>query len=470
MTRLLLFPLLTVATLTLPTPAAAQIVNPGNGHTYFETDVNVNMALARAQATLVGGYVVAINDAAEEAWIDDNFSGVHWIGLSDEVVEGVFLWDSGEPFVYENWGSGQPDNLGDADFVERYPSGWRDEGDYFDPAIIETELPLDPSVENLACEPVGTTAELSWTNPIAYSVIEVYRDGQLIATLPGDATTFVDDPAPGRYLYWLLPMGTNLSRPVSCWSRVANDDFLIAIEDAEIPDDEPGTARVLMTNLDDLASWSYGICHDTSMLTILDVTQGSALADVNDGDGPDFYSRYVCETCGGFAAAVIIEFLGGDVFPSGAEQEVDLALYEADVPAVVATALSFCETIGSPRVIISVFTAGPGGSSFLPLTEDGVVTITAPAFIRGDFDGDGLFDGLVDGVASLSFQFLGGASAPCLEAADSDGNGVFHGLVDSLHTLGHQFQGGPPPPAPYPDCGIDPDPATSLGCPDSTCP
>ena len=87
-----------------------------------------------------------------------------------------------------------------------------------------------------------------------------------------------------------------------------------------------------------------------------------------------------------------------------------------------------------------------------------------PAFIRGDATGDGVFNGLVDALRILEFQFQGGEVPPCMESADADGNAVFNGLVDSLFVLAHQFQGGPPPSAPYPDCGVDPDPSVSLGC------
>ena len=85
-------------------------------------------------------------------------------------------------------------------------------------------------------------------------------------------------------------------------------------------------------------------------------------------------------------------------------------------------------------------------------------------FIRGDADGDGVFNGLNDALFTLVFQFQGGAEPPCLESADSDGDGVLNGLNDALYTLTHQFQSGPPPPAPYPACGVDPDPSTSVGC------
>ena len=91
-------------------------------------------------------------------------------------------------------------------------------------------------------------------------------------------------------------------------------------------------------------------------------------------------------------------------------------------------------------------------------------------FIRGDSDGDGLFNGLVDALFLLAFAFQGGATPPCAEATDADGNATFNGLTDTLYILANAFQGGPPPPAPYPNCGPDPDPASSLGCGPNACP
>jgi hypothetical protein len=93
-----------------------------------------------------------------------------------------------------------------------------------------------------------------------------------------------------------------------------------------------------------------------------------------------------------------------------------------------------------------------------------------PDFVRGDASGDGVFNGLVDALFILAFQFQGGSPPVCMEAADADGSGLFNGLVDALYVLAHQFQGGPPPAAPYPDCGPDPDPTSSLGCGPNACP
>ena len=80
-------------------------------------------------------------------------------------------------------------------------------------------------------------------------------------------------------------------------------------------------------------------------------------------------------------------------------------------------------------------------------------------FIRGDADGNSVFNGLADSLFVLEFQFQGGPPPPCPDADDS---GVLNGLVDGLYILGFQFQGGPPPPPPI--AGPDPTP-DGLLCP-----
>ena len=50
-----------------------------------------------------------------------------------------------------------------------------------------------------------------------------------------------------------------------------------------------------------------------------------------------------------------------------------------------------------------------------------------------------------------------------MEAADADDDGSFNGLVDGLRLLNFQFVPGSPPPAdPFPDCGLDG--GQDLGC------
>ncbi len=106
---------------------AQLIVNPANGHSYMTTSGILNLPGARAEAAAVGGHLVVINDAAENAWVVANFQNAGssvWIGLSDELTEGTFLWDNGEPFSYSNWGLNEPNNFGgNEDHVEMVISG-----------------------------------------------------------------------------------------------------------------------------------------------------------------------------------------------------------------------------------------------------------------------------------------------------------------------------------------------------------
>ena len=47
--------------------------------------------------------------------------GDFWIGLTDELVEGTFVWGSGQSLsadVAAHWGNNQPDNGGNSDCVK----------------------------------------------------------------------------------------------------------------------------------------------------------------------------------------------------------------------------------------------------------------------------------------------------------------------------------------------------------------
>ena len=85
---------------------------------------------------------------------------------------------------------------------------------------------------------------------------------------------------------------------------------------------------------------------------------------------------------------------------------------------------------------------------------------------RGDADGNGVVNFLVDSLFELNFGFVPGASAPpCMATADTDGNRVFNPLVDALYGLNAGFvPGSLPPPPPFPECGADPNGFAVLGC------
>lgn len=103
------------------------VVNPANGHSYYLLTANTWTA-SEAEAISLGGHLVTINDAAENAWVFSTFAAPAggptrnvWFGLTDQAVEGSFVWASGEPVTYTNWAPGEPNNtFGSEDYGHFY--------------------------------------------------------------------------------------------------------------------------------------------------------------------------------------------------------------------------------------------------------------------------------------------------------------------------------------------------------------
>lgn len=97
----------------------------GNDHFYTLTAVPYeNWFHAEAEAVLLGGHLVSINSAEEQAFLEATFlaghsrSNIYWIGLNDVVSEGTFIWSSGEAVTYTNWAPWEPnDNIPGEDAV-----------------------------------------------------------------------------------------------------------------------------------------------------------------------------------------------------------------------------------------------------------------------------------------------------------------------------------------------------------------
>ncbi len=84
----------------------------------------------------------------------------------------------------------------------------------------------------------------------------------------------------------------------------------------------------------------------------------------------------------------------------------------------------------------------------------------APVFVRGDCTVDGTIN-LADPIYNLAYLFQEGRSL-CLDAQDTNDDGTVN-IADPVYNINYQFAMGPPPPVPFPDCGLDPT-ADALGC------
>jgi len=115
----------------------------GNGHWYVLTDRSGTFDEAEAAGAALGGHLVSLNSAGEQAFVESSLMSaadgrrVMWIGLTDRDVEGDWRWTSGEDLTYTNWHSGEPNDIGggqdfgvmNARYSAAEPAGlWDDDG------------------------------------------------------------------------------------------------------------------------------------------------------------------------------------------------------------------------------------------------------------------------------------------------------------------------------------------------------
>ncbi|MEZ6147911.1 MAG: right-handed parallel beta-helix repeat-containing protein [Planctomycetaceae bacterium] len=113
----------------------------GNDHYFFLTP-NRFWGEADAIATAAGGYLASINSQDENDFLTTTFgSASPWIGFNDIATEGTFVWTSGEPTNFANFGPGEPNGGAAENFVQLLSNGfWNDlGGSAKHQAIIEFE-------------------------------------------------------------------------------------------------------------------------------------------------------------------------------------------------------------------------------------------------------------------------------------------------------------------------------------------
>lgn len=111
----------------------------GTNKEYALSSLAMTWTQARAEAQSFGADLVIIQDQAEDTWLYQNMgtladtvfpgTGGVWIGLSDHVSEGNFVWVDGSSLSYTNWAVNEPNGSGDYGHMYTpwsVPSGWDD--------------------------------------------------------------------------------------------------------------------------------------------------------------------------------------------------------------------------------------------------------------------------------------------------------------------------------------------------------
>lgn len=88
-------------------------VDQGRDRAYLECPAPIERTAAAAQCEALGASLLVIDDADELGFLISSLApGRYWMGVSDQVEEGVFRTDAGDAAPFSQWGPDQPDDAG----------------------------------------------------------------------------------------------------------------------------------------------------------------------------------------------------------------------------------------------------------------------------------------------------------------------------------------------------------------------
>ena len=381
-------------------PALWRVEDGGNGHHYELvcppggiTWTNARIAAEGREFEGMQGHLVTVNSPAEQDFLATTFPlwGA-WIGLSDSRSEGSFEWVTGEPVTYTNWGTGEPNNAGDEDYVS-YTAAENSWNDFRDSRTVHGTADFAYIVEygSTPLPPECSTVVLPYlATDYRYRVVRQTVSGFELPEFD-DSSFSTGDAAFGGNV-GALPC--ELSNP------------------REVRSDWPTGTDILIRKWFPLAAsvdrLSVGVAIDN------DVQVWVNGVDISGGLVPQ-------ENCPQrdsfiFSAPGSILVTGDNLIAVRGRDRDERAISYLDIQV---TAHAPCE----------------------------------PEFLRGDSNADGIVN-VADPVLALSSLF-GPETLECLDAADADDDGVLN-ITDAVSLLGHLFLGTAAPAEPFPTCGTDP--------------
>jgi gliding motility-associated-like protein len=126
---------------------------------YFINPQFMSGPQAQAYAQTFGANLISVQSATENADLlqalsNQGYAGqVIWIGFSDALLEGSFVWYDGAPITYSNWAPNEPNNSGgNENCTQIYPDGtWNDLNcnGYNSLSVIEVNLCPQVTITNV---------------------------------------------------------------------------------------------------------------------------------------------------------------------------------------------------------------------------------------------------------------------------------------------------------------------------------
>ena len=110
-----------------------------NGHSYYRSTGSMTWTDAKQACINMGGHLVTSTSLAENNFLFSLWPN-GWIGLTDEINEGVWQWVTGEPYSWSYWNGGEPNNAGNEDYIQFVGGGrWNDLPNVSLPYVLEFE-------------------------------------------------------------------------------------------------------------------------------------------------------------------------------------------------------------------------------------------------------------------------------------------------------------------------------------------
>jgi hypothetical protein len=109
-------------------PADATLFNGKWCRTYLE---KATWQQARDKSRTLGGQLVCIEDAPTQTFLAEFSKGLElWIGVTDEKVEGLWVWVNGNEMKYAAWDRGEPNGGRRENYATMKRRAWNDVPDH----------------------------------------------------------------------------------------------------------------------------------------------------------------------------------------------------------------------------------------------------------------------------------------------------------------------------------------------------
>lgn len=267
-----------------------------------------------------------------------------------------------------------------------------------DPDCISDPDCICVSANAFSCSQVsGNSILLSWNNGEDYDSIGVLRDGGLVDTLPGTATSYTDSSAQvGSRVYTLQPFcaGSQAAPTSTCSIDVIQQiGFMFTAGNVNGSYSAGGASFESVVSLQeevnnpgfptDTAGFSFGLAHDGALFEAVSAQALGDLAAMDGGAGPAFFDTTIYSD--GLTVGSVYDFTLVETLQMVSDTEIISVSYTslpgslASATGTVSSTLSFSESLGSPPVELIVSTSS--GTAVIAGGNSGTISLDPSGFI-----------------------------------------------------------------------------------------